>query len=139
MCADSERPSESQRHKPGSGLHAQTLGLPGTAPEKCTAEVMHAVVQQHMDSPAMWAIFPLQVRAYTGLRLIWPARLHRLVCAAACPCSCKHSFRVCSTTAEQGPTVGRGATPEPFSLPCAGLVWAVRQIQHAAGAGGDHK
>lgn len=42
---------------------AQALGLPGTAPEKCTAEVMHAVVQQHMDSPAMWAIFPLQARA----------------------------------------------------------------------------
>ena len=46
----------------GVCVHAQALGLPGTAPEKCTAEVMHAMVQQHMDSPAMWAIFPLQVR-----------------------------------------------------------------------------
>ncbi|CAL8472202.1 g11744 [Coccomyxa elongata] len=36
------------------------LGLKGTAPEVCTPEVMHAVVQQHVDSPAMWAIFPIQ-------------------------------------------------------------------------------
>jgi hypothetical protein len=41
----------------------QALRLAGTAPEACTPEVMAAVVQQHLDSPAMWAIFPLQVRA----------------------------------------------------------------------------
>ena len=41
----------------------QALGRSGEAPEQCTPEVMHDIVQQHLDSPAMWAIFPLQVRA----------------------------------------------------------------------------
>lgn len=32
----------------------------GQAPSVCTPEVMRAIVQQHLESPAMWAIFPLQ-------------------------------------------------------------------------------
>ena len=40
----------------------QALGRSGEAPEQCTPEVMHDIIQQHLDSPAMWAIFPLQVR-----------------------------------------------------------------------------
>lgn len=42
---------------------AQALGRSGDALEQCTPEVMHDIIQQHMDSPAMWAIFPLQVPA----------------------------------------------------------------------------
>ncbi|CAL5220743.1 g2802 [Coccomyxa viridis] len=41
-------------------FYNNALGRPGEAPEQCIPEVMHDIVQQHMDSPAMWAIFPLQ-------------------------------------------------------------------------------
>ena len=36
------------------------LGLPGTAPATCSAELNQAVVSQHLASPAMWSIFQLQ-------------------------------------------------------------------------------
>lgn len=56
-------------------LWLQALGRPGEAPEQCTPEVMHDIVQQHMDSPAMWAIFPLQVLLTT---LTLDAAMHHL-------------------------------------------------------------
>src|SRR5665213_497697 len=36
------------------------LGLPGAAPREATAEIVAAVVRQHLASPAMWSIFQLQ-------------------------------------------------------------------------------
>ena len=48
----------------------QALGRPGEAPEQCPPEVMHDIIQQHLDSPAMWAIFPLQVWNISEL-LFW--------------------------------------------------------------------
>lgn len=37
------------------------LGGEGSAPAECTPGVLEHILQQHMDSPAMLAIFPLQV------------------------------------------------------------------------------
>lgn len=48
---------------------SQALGLSGPAPDRCTPEVMHAIVEQHMESPAMWAIFPLQVYLASPLQV----------------------------------------------------------------------
>ena len=48
----------------------QALGRSGDAPEQCIPEVMHDIVQQHMDSPAMWAIFPLQVLTLTSTEAV---------------------------------------------------------------------
>ncbi len=39
----------------------QVLGHQGAPPAECTPEVMREIVAQHLESPAMWAIFPLQV------------------------------------------------------------------------------
>ena len=36
------------------------LGLPGEAPRVATPEIVEAVVQQHLASPAMWSVFQLQ-------------------------------------------------------------------------------
>jgi len=38
----------------------QELGLPGNAPEHCSAAINRAIVGQHLASPAMWSIFQLQ-------------------------------------------------------------------------------
>ncbi|HZL77481.1 MAG TPA: 4-alpha-glucanotransferase, partial [Candidatus Limnocylindrales bacterium] len=38
----------------------QELGLPGEAPREASPEIVEAVVRQHLTSPAMWSIFPLQ-------------------------------------------------------------------------------
>jgi len=38
----------------------QELGLTGEAPEKCGAAINLAIVQQHLQSPAMWSVFLLQ-------------------------------------------------------------------------------
>ncbi|KAK9824488.1 hypothetical protein WJX72_010729 [[Myrmecia] bisecta] len=38
----------------------QALGGEGPAPERCTPGIMKTIVRQHLESPAMWAIFPLQ-------------------------------------------------------------------------------
>ena len=38
----------------------KVLGGEGTAPEKCTPEIASAVIQQHLESPSVLAIFPLQ-------------------------------------------------------------------------------
>jgi 4-alpha-glucanotransferase len=36
------------------------LGGDGPAPEQCTPAVLEHILQQHMDSPSLLAIFPLQ-------------------------------------------------------------------------------
>ena len=33
-------------------------------PERCTPEVMRAVFRQHLESPTMWTIFPIQVHMF---------------------------------------------------------------------------
>lgn len=38
----------------------QALNGDGPAPASCTPETMQQILQQHMDSPAVLAIFPLQ-------------------------------------------------------------------------------
>ena len=38
----------------------QALGQSGDAPSTCTSEVLRLVIRSHLESPAMWAIFPLQ-------------------------------------------------------------------------------
>ncbi|MEL7122131.1 MAG: 4-alpha-glucanotransferase [Bacteroidota bacterium] len=36
------------------------LGAFGEAPQECTPDIVSAIVNQHLYSPAMWAIFPIQ-------------------------------------------------------------------------------
>ncbi|KAJ7514027.1 hypothetical protein O6H91_23G023000 [Diphasiastrum complanatum] len=36
------------------------LGLKEVPPTECNPSVAHMIIQQHMESPSMWAIFPLQ-------------------------------------------------------------------------------
>lgn len=36
------------------------LGFPGAAPEECEPWLNRAIIEQHLDSPAMWSIFMLQ-------------------------------------------------------------------------------
>lgn len=36
------------------------LGFSSPAPDSCTPDVARAVIQQHCDSPSVWAIFPMQ-------------------------------------------------------------------------------
>ncbi|KAL3688287.1 hypothetical protein R1sor_014596 [Riccia sorocarpa] len=36
------------------------LGFSGTAPDKCDVHITHTILQQHLESPSVWAIFPLQ-------------------------------------------------------------------------------
>jgi 4-alpha-glucanotransferase len=36
------------------------LGQPGPAPEHCEPWINHAILEQHLASPAMWSIFQLQ-------------------------------------------------------------------------------
>ena len=37
--------------------------MKGDAPEACNPEVMTAIVTQHLESPSMWVVFPIQVRS----------------------------------------------------------------------------
>jgi len=39
----------------------QVLGHQGAPPVECTPDIMREIIAQHLESPAMWAIFPLQV------------------------------------------------------------------------------
>ena len=41
--------------------HLQALKIDGKAPELCTPEIMSAIFRQHLQSPSIWAIFPIQV------------------------------------------------------------------------------
>ncbi len=49
-----EDPGRSQRF-----YHAQ-LGHHGPSPFECTTEIVHQIITQHLYSPSMWAIFPIQ-------------------------------------------------------------------------------
>lgn len=49
-----EDPAVTQR------FYNQELGLPGQPPRECEPWINRAIVRQHLDSPAMWSIFPLQ-------------------------------------------------------------------------------
>ena len=39
------------------------MPLQGEVPERCTPDVMRAIFRQHLESPTMWTIFPVQVTA----------------------------------------------------------------------------
>ncbi|PSC73748.1 4-alpha-glucanotransferase DPE2 [Micractinium conductrix] len=41
-------------------FYEEMLAGDGTAPEQCTSAVLEHILQQHMDSPSLLAIFPLQ-------------------------------------------------------------------------------
>lgn len=41
-------------------FYNEMLGQQGKAPEQCTPEICTAVIRQHLHSPAMWAVFPIQ-------------------------------------------------------------------------------
>jgi 4-alpha-glucanotransferase len=41
-------------------FYNEVLGLPGEAPATCTPEMVTAVIAQHLWSPAMWTVFPIQ-------------------------------------------------------------------------------
>ncbi len=41
-------------------FYNQMLGHTGPAPTTCTTEIVTGVIRQHLHSPAMWAVFPIQ-------------------------------------------------------------------------------
>jgi len=41
-------------------FYNQILGNHGQAPESCTPEMVRQVIVQHLYSPSMWAVFPIQ-------------------------------------------------------------------------------
>jgi len=41
-------------------FYNQVLGMPGEAPQTCTAEIASRIIGQHLSSPSMWAVFPIQ-------------------------------------------------------------------------------
>ncbi len=41
-------------------FYNEMLGKKGKAPESCTPDICAAIIRQHLHSPAMWAIFPIQ-------------------------------------------------------------------------------
>ncbi|GJN05701.1 hypothetical protein PR202_ga23354 [Eleusine coracana subsp. coracana] len=43
-----------------SRFYKTVVGSNEEPPSRCTPEVVHFIIQQHFDSPSMWAIFPLQ-------------------------------------------------------------------------------
>ena len=47
-------------HARAGRLWRDCLGREGEPPRRATPEVVRAVVEQHMRSPSMWAVFPLQ-------------------------------------------------------------------------------
>lgn len=49
-----EDPGRTQRY------FNQVLNLPGEAPQTCEPWLVEIILAQHLDSPSMWAIFPLQ-------------------------------------------------------------------------------
>ncbi len=49
-----EDPARSQRY------HETVLCRAGKAPVKCTPDICRQIVVQHLESPSMWAVFPVQ-------------------------------------------------------------------------------
>jgi 4-alpha-glucanotransferase len=41
-------------------FYQEILGQSGKAPESCTPEIVTSIIRQHLHSPAMWAVFPIQ-------------------------------------------------------------------------------
>jgi 4-alpha-glucanotransferase len=41
-------------------FYNQELGQPGAAPQECEPWIVREIIRQHLASPAMWSIFPLQ-------------------------------------------------------------------------------
>jgi 4-alpha-glucanotransferase len=41
-------------------FYNQILGKPGIAPESCAPEIVRQIIIQHLYSPSMWAVFPIQ-------------------------------------------------------------------------------
>jgi 4-alpha-glucanotransferase len=60
-----EDPGRSQR------FYIDNLGNQGASPFECTAEIVKQIINQHLHSPSMWAIFPIQdlLGMDEGLRL----------------------------------------------------------------------
>ncbi|MHC1706512.1 MAG: 4-alpha-glucanotransferase [Bacteroidales bacterium] len=52
-------------------FYNEVLGNPGQAPDECTPEIVRQIIIQHLYSPSMWAIFPIQdlLGMHEGLRL----------------------------------------------------------------------
>ena len=40
-------------------FYNEELKLKGTAPTTCTTEIVEQIIQQHLDLPSMWAVFPI--------------------------------------------------------------------------------
>ncbi|MBP7272527.1 MAG: 4-alpha-glucanotransferase [Saprospiraceae bacterium] len=47
------------------------LGQSGIAPRECSSQIVQAIIQQHLASPSMWAVFPLQDIVGTSDTLRW--------------------------------------------------------------------
>lgn len=47
------------------------VGCDDTPPPNCTPQVAYFVIQQHFESPSMWAIFPLQVSTFSQTTLLF--------------------------------------------------------------------
>jgi 4-alpha-glucanotransferase len=41
-------------------FYNQILDIPGLAPETCTPEIVSRIIRQHLYSPSMWSVFPIQ-------------------------------------------------------------------------------
>jgi len=41
-------------------FYNEVLGNPGEPPEECTPEIVRQVILQHLHSPSMWCVFPIQ-------------------------------------------------------------------------------
>lgn len=64
------------------------LGGGGEAPATCTPDIIRAVTHQHLASPCVWAVFPLQVRM--GLTMA-----HRRLCRLFPYFYCVKGFKGC--------------------------------------------
>ncbi|NLX29539.1 MAG: 4-alpha-glucanotransferase [Bacteroidales bacterium] len=53
-------------------FYNEVLGRPGEAPATCTPEMVRALVEQHLWSPAMWTVFPIQDLLGMDERLRFP-------------------------------------------------------------------
>jgi 4-alpha-glucanotransferase len=66
------------------------LGCSGPAPDACEPDVAHRILQQHLESPSVWAIFPVQdVLALKDLYAQRPAKEETI----NNPCNPRHYWR----------------------------------------------
>lgn len=52
---------EERRHR----FSKYVIGSDDLPPSQCVPDLAHLIIRQHIESPSMWAIFPLQVRDKT--------------------------------------------------------------------------